>query len=810
MEAPAPLKPETKEENIREKQKYSITKDGETYILTLSTTNNDSILFNMKLDKEIIHSYYEVERNYKDLIDLSKQFFAAESLTDSWEFLIANIDKYQKEILFEINDNKLDLSLKFDYLRNKTSMGKISLLKKEYDLNEVFVKLEKKFTFIQNNQTNIEKKLDEKLSSIVSEQNDIKNNLKEKIKDIKSISLSNKKLEEIINQNQKLIKNIEETQKNFKNKFENLSEKDGTIQLECESKFKELKNYIYKNIEIDLFGSMEKKLDSIKENHDKLKNIINENNGKFSKINKKISSCQDSEEEINNEIKTLKENQKSIKNNFNDNLLKINSLELNQEKLEKKIEDNSFNNNESLRKALKDIEFLKNKLKDNEKDIKYFKEKINKLENEKSQKSDKEEKKSEYTKIPVKQQYSTLTSKREYDRNTFNAPRDSRPTHFKNFSLMTEPSPYSSIYKHSINEESNISKKEQYNRTLERNLTETNFFKRPHKFSIYKCIGSNLFNINCYNNRACIFNYYRDKNYIVYGVKTLDLMCYDCSKESSIISNPFKLFSNFHKTFFDSVRHFFDLKNSKDLIITTSLDSHVKIVDFKVKDSKLLYDFDFEYLDNVVINTAYFIENKIMIPFAFHKGGNRIAFYSLNGTKINEFTRDPGFILHLNTYYSSYSKVNFAIVSNTEGIYVYNINDYSLYNKYLPKNTVNKSAFAEGHIIEKDEKEILIGPSFSLGCLYLWNLRTKVLVSLIQLTNGITDICLWNNNYIFVSFVKAEKDKFILLNLDSKEVEKKFDDINDNFCYGIKILKHKTGDLLMTFTSAGKLYLYKL
>ena len=205
MEAPTPLKPETKEENKREEQKYSITKDGETYILTLSTTNNDSILFNMKLDKEIINSYYEVERNYNDLIDLSKQFFAAESLTDSWEFLIANIDKYQKEICFEIKDNKLDLSLKFDYLRNKTSMGKISLMKKEYDLKDVLVKLEKKFASIQNNQSNLEKKLDEKLSSIVSEQNDIKNDLKEKIKDIKSISLSNKKLEEIINQNQKLI-----------------------------------------------------------------------------------------------------------------------------------------------------------------------------------------------------------------------------------------------------------------------------------------------------------------------------------------------------------------------------------------------------------------------------------------------------------------------------------------------------------------------------------------------------------------------------------------------------------------------------
>ena len=810
MEAPAPLNKETKEENNIEQEKYLITKDGETYILTLSTTNNDSILFNMKLDKDIICSYYEVERNYKDLIDLSKQFFAAESLSDSWDFLIANINKYQKDIFFEINDNKLELSIKFDYLRKKTSMGKISLMKKEYDLNDVLVKLDKKYTSIQNNQTNIEKKLEEKLNSIISEQNNIKNYLNEKIKDIKTISLSNKNLEEIINRNQDLIDNIQETQRNFKDKLENLAEKSKERQSENESQLKELKNYIYKKIEIDLFSSMEKKLNSIKENHDKLKNIINENNEKFNKINKKISNFQDSTEEISEDIKIIKKNQETMKNDFNDKLLKIkNSLELNQTKLEEKVENNKLYTNESLRKALKEIEYLKDKIKDNESDTKILREKINKLEKEKSIFSEKKENKSEFTKIPVKQ-YSTLTYKREYDRNTLNTPRASQPTHLKNYSLLTEPSPFSSNYNFSKKEESYISNKEIFNRTLERNFTETNFFKRPHKFTFYKSIGTNLFTRNCYNNRACIFNYYKDENYIVYGVKTLDLMCYDCSKESSIISNPFKLFSNFHKTFFDSVRHFYDGKNFRDLIITTSLDSHVKVVDFKRKDSKLIYDFNFEYLDNVIINTAYFIENKIMIPFAFHKGGNRIEFYSLNGIKIDEFTRDPGFILHLNVYYSPYSKENYAIVSNTEGVYVYNINNYTLYNKFLPKNTTKNYAFAEGHIIEKDGKEILIGPNFSLGCLYLWNLRSKVLISLIQLTNGITDICLWNNNYIFVSFVNAEKDKFILLNLDSKEVEKRFDDITDKICYGVKILKHKTGDLLMTFTSAGKLYLYKL
>ena len=303
-----------------------------------------------------------------------------------------------------------------------------------------------------------------------------------------------------------------------------ITEKNKEIESENENKFKELKNYIYKNIEKNLFNSIEQKLDSIKENHGRLKNIINENNEKFSIINKKISNCKDSTEKISEDIKTLEEKHKTMKSNFNDNVLKINSLELNQENLAKKVQNNSLSINESLKKALKDIEFLKNKIKDNEIDIKAFRERINNLENEKSKFSVKEEKKPEYTKISVKPN-SKLTYKREYDRNTLNTPRDSQPTHYKNYSLLTEPSPYSKYYNYSKEEESNLSNKEKFERTLERNFTETNFFKRPHKFTFYKNIGTNLFTRNCYNNRACIFNYYKDQNYIVYGVKTLDLMC---------------------------------------------------------------------------------------------------------------------------------------------------------------------------------------------------------------------------------------------------------------------------------------------
>ena len=87
----------------------------------------------------------------------------------------------------------------------------------------------------------------------------------------------------------------------------------------------------------------------------------------------------------------------------------------------------------------------------------------------------------------------------------------------------------------------------------------------------------------------------------------------------------------------------------------------------------------------------------------------------------------------------------------------------------------------------------------------------KNLVDIIKLNTGIIDICLWNNNYIFATLLsEGKKDKFVLININNKEIEKTFDDIIDNNCYGIKVLSSKTnGDFLITFSSLGKLYLYK-
>ena len=144
-----------------------------------------------------------------------------------------------------------------------------------------------------------------------------------------------------------------------------------------------------------------------------------------------------------------------------------------------------------------------------------------------------------------------------------------------------------------------------------------------------------------------------------------------------------------------------------------------------------------------------------------------------------------------------------------EGIYVYNINNFTLYNKFMIKVRRKNNVFTEGHIIEKDKKTILIGPSFSSGYLFLWDFFNKNLINLIKLPGGITDICPWNNNYIFATLNGVIKNKFVLIDLDKKDIEKEFDDIKDNTLFGIKLLKRE-GDVLITFSSEGKLYLYKI
>ena len=329
----------------------------------------------------------------------------------------------------------------------------------------------------------------------------------------------------------------------------------------------------------------------------------------------------------------------------------------------------------------------------------------------------------------------------------------------------------------------------------------------PKKFTFYKTISIDLFNRNYYNNRVFIFTYSKDSNiYILYGTKSFDLECYSIIKEKKFI-----IIKKLHKTSFESCRQFYDKINNRNLILTSSFDEHIKVINFEIEKSEIIIDLNLESNVISIINTACLINNKIAVPFSNVESGI-IDFYDMNSTKIGKI-EECGFIFGLSGYYWKKIKKHFILVANSEGIFAYNEDNLSLYKKFIPKfqDESPYNGFDEGYIIENNELLILICPCFYYGYLFFFDFANGCLINKITLDSGVSDICLWDNKYIFVALNKCRNYQFVLLNTKYNKIEKKFTEIDkgSKLLCGIKVVRNKSkGDFLITFNMSGKLNLY--
>ena len=127
--------------------------------------------------------------------------------------------------------------------------------------------------------------------------------------------------------------------------------------------------------------------------------------------------------------------------------------------------------------------------------------------------------------------------------------------------------------------------------------------RSPTDFEYEKTISSNLFKKNFYNNRACLFASQIDnKVYVAFGETSLNLVCYDI-----IDDKKFTIIENLHENNFDTCRYFYDSNKKRDLLITASLDAHVKLINFKRDKSTKIMDLNFQSKNaKVIINLFNF------------------------------------------------------------------------------------------------------------------------------------------------------------------------------------------------------------
>ena len=349
---------------------------------------------------------------------------------------------------------------------------------------------------------------------------------------------------------------------------------------------------------------------------------------------------------------------------------------------------------------------------------------------------------------------------------------------------------------------------------LEKKVIKKDKGKRPNNYKLEKNISSDLFEKKNYDNKsACIFNYNEDDNlYVVYGVKTFDLECYDIQND-----NKFIIIKKLHGDLFYSCRHFFNEERYQDLIITSSFDRHVKVTNFQKEKSEVILDLNLEE-NQKPINTAYFSHDYIIVPFSDDSEGS-VQIYSMDPYLIEEFEDNSGFILGLTTYFCEKRDQNFILVSNRKGILSYIIDKFYLFQKYSPgysskeimdNEIIDENGFSEAYVIEENDNLILVGPSFNQG-LYFWDFISGDLISKMDI-KGINNICLWNNDFILASVNKSELCEFILINAYNKKIDKKIGGgMTDQIGCGIQLLRNLSkGNFLISFSNKGELKLYTL
>ncbi len=121
MEAPDPIMTtpksmtnnpddEKEEFEIVAEKKFVINHNKESYLLSISQTNKDSILFKLQLDQEFCTNYYEKNFKFNHLVELYKIFLYYD-LEEAFALLIMNIENKEKNVNIEFKgDDKVILS----------------------------------------------------------------------------------------------------------------------------------------------------------------------------------------------------------------------------------------------------------------------------------------------------------------------------------------------------------------------------------------------------------------------------------------------------------------------------------------------------------------------------------------------------------------------------------------------------------------------------------------------------------------------------------------------------------------------------
>ena len=280
---------------------------------------------------------------------------------------------------------------------------------------------------------------------------------------------------------------------------------------------------------------------------------------------------------------------------------------------------------------------------------------------------------------------------------------------------------------------------------------------------LLNCLVQDSYCRNWIDNTFNVFNSINNIFYLIYAKEDNSIISYDLIDNKKI--NEIK---NAHNNHITNFRHNFDKVNKRDLIISISAnDNNLKLWD--INNFNCLLDIKNlngggELLSSCFLNINYNIY--IISSSSNYDLSEPIKIFNLAGKKIKEINNSKEDTLFIDVFYDKLLAKYFIITGNIGFVKSYDYNENKLYCKYNAKDNCSHCSI----IIVKDIKITKLIESSRDGNIRIWNFHSNILINKIYASNNwLTGICLWNNEYLFIS-----SDKMILINSKYNKIVKNF------------------------------------
>jgi len=258
-------------------------------------------------------------------------------------------------------------------------------------------------------------------------------------------------------------------------------------------------------------------------------------------------------------------------------------------------------------------------------------------------------------------------------------------------------------------------------------------------------------------NSFLVFKSFTEIFYLIYvneknSIISLNLLTYKKINE----------IKNLHNDIIISLRYYQDIIKKRDLIMMISyLDRGLKL--WNINNWECLCSIKTIYKAGILLSC--FLKNTIK-NFIITSNYNYknicgcIKVFDFLGNEKKEINYSNYNIFYIDSYYDDKLKKNFIITGNDGFSISYDFDQNKLYNKYMEKDFSPHLCL----IINNNEKITKLIDSSDDGNIRIWNFHSGELLNKIKASsNSIKNICLWNNEYLFI----AVKENIKLLKINN-------------------------------------------